>query len=338
MTAGTNMAKKPPTDDIEALSLFAQGLALFQSYLETGNPDDLSEARQSFALASDRDPAFDMAELYRGAAAVESGDAEAAVAIFKSLNNSLQQKPKAELREDSELLDEALLNTGVQLALAHAKNQRYGDAVTKLAEMKGRVKKDDSKRYLVQAYWILFRALDGATGSPPKRQEVDSACEEADKLMEDVTRKARYIALETRFETANAAGTAYLLRGQLTQSDKDLKTAETHFLSASLLCPQSIRPLYQLAVLNMERGDRDQKQPQESYNKSKELIARSIEINPYDRLLKATMVIVESKTGDQTKAETSAARDSLSKVLQKEANLHSRLTGYVGVVEKPSTP
>jgi hypothetical protein len=79
------MPKKTPTQNIEALSNFTQGRALFDSYLETGNWDDLSEAEECFKLSIAQDPNFDTARFYRAVSQIELGNTTEAIEELETL-------------------------------------------------------------------------------------------------------------------------------------------------------------------------------------------------------------------------------------------------------------
>lgn len=357
------MAENPPTDNIDALSLFVQGRVLYDSYLKTGDPDDLSEARQCFELAAARDQAFDMAKLYHGVSEADAGNAKEAVKILGNLNQSLTEK-KAELPQDQRKLEEMQLNVRVQLGIAAAKGADYGKAVGQLrAAERDTAERDASKNSLIKAYSTLFSALGYARDGD--KEGLARVCKEADDLAEGVSKK-RSIALETRFEAATAAGTAHMLLSELhlidehahvhageepTHAEEERERAETQLRSASALCPDSSRPLYSLATLYMAWGDHDKQRQEEWYNKSKDLVARTLELTPNDELVRATMAILEAKTGDRKKAEEHAkrlkdaefvkqqfhlpsTRKALSQVIEKQATTHSPLAGYVDVAAR----
>src|SRR5258707_511357 len=101
--------KNFPTRDADAFSNFVQGRALFQSYLGTGQGEELQKARDRFATAAARDSDFDVARLYLAVTQTELREPKEAIVNLQKLV------------EKKRYLAEAY----VQLAYAHIK--RYED-------------------------------------------------------------------------------------------------------------------------------------------------------------------------------------------------------------------
>ena len=303
--------KKPPTRSIEALSSFSQGRALFESYLETGNWDDLTEARECFDLALAQDSSFDTAKFYRAVTQIEQGTPDDAINDLEALAES------------------PMFETDARVQLANAR-ARKGEYVTAREELrKAQEQTTGNKSTLIGAYSAALQALQGAVEHKP---ELWSTAIEAAQSSELKISRNDEIGVAVRFEAKSAAGTAYMWQfwnmtkqtgtGQLTEEAKaKFRLAEEAFKSAQALRPNSPRALYNLARLYICRGDReisDPEQTEEEQKKKKEdqrkwyelaedLVSRVLEITPLDDIALATAALLRTKTEKRKTFPTLAA-------------------------------
>jgi tetratricopeptide (TPR) repeat protein len=241
------MAKrKLPTDNIEALSNFVQGRALFDSYRETRNPEELSEATECFELSSRQDPGFEIARVYWGVAETKLGNPDEAISVLSGL--------KQYIREDRQ---EFRLDVCVQLARAYAKKGEYGQAKKQLKEAENEARRAGCKNKLClfKAYRALYCALEGA-----HRKDLHvlnrAACL-ADRITSSkLSLKDDYIGRQTRFEAETASGIARMWLGKLSKSGAEThwKNAEEKLGSALKLRPNSTQALYNMGMLFMFQG------------------------------------------------------------------------------------
>ena len=290
------MPKRPPTQNIEALSSFAQGRALFDSYLETGSWDDLSEAVECFDLAVAQDSSFNTAKFYRAVSRIELGN----------LNDEDIEDLKALTSKEARRRNRQLwLDAGVQLAHAYASKGKYIMALEQLETAKKGA--TENRYYLIEAYRALPLALLG------EREQASYLWARAIGRASATERKISEndeIGLAARFEAKNAVGTAYLWwcyyvakRGQTREADDNWTKAETAFLSARALRPNSARVLYNLGRLYICRGDREGQGSaarKKWYERAADIIARSLEINPFDDVALLTKALLDSKIGRST--------------------------------------
>jgi tetratricopeptide (TPR) repeat protein len=240
-----------------------------------------------------------MAKLYLAAAGAELGDPAEAISILKKL-------------KDPEEMQQFKLDACVQLARAYAKKHEYEEAEKQLVEAEIEAKKGGNRKLsLIVAYRAFFVALRGA--STPLSNEAICLAKKAIELAEEVIKLAKKaakpptdaptsaekiyqddeIGLATRFEAAIASGTAHMWLGKLYSSEagkhSEWEQAKQQFLSARELQSNSTRVLYNMGILYMLRGDDDKAKGREWYEKAKGLIARSLELNPFDQLADHTM-------------------------------------------------
>lgn len=138
-----------PKEPFDAVSSFARGRRLFDSFLETGNVDDLAEAAKRFALSFKLDPKFDVAKFYRAVALISLGSTAEAIGDLKDLATN---QPRFRL--------DAL----VQLAHAYARNRDYQLAQGQFEEAKkeaGTDRRLQDKRFLIDAYSASLKAAQG---------------------------------------------------------------------------------------------------------------------------------------------------------------------------------
>ncbi|MBV8140411.1 MAG: hypothetical protein JOZ60_00010 [Verrucomicrobia bacterium] len=126
------MSKKaPPTGNIEALSSFVQGRALFDSFLETGSFDDLSEAAECFerSVANDRD--FEIAKFYQAVCQTKLGETTKAIQHLERLAQH----------------EQFALDALVQQASAYARSGEYQKAEKQLEKAEERARLEQPKQH-----------------------------------------------------------------------------------------------------------------------------------------------------------------------------------------------
>jgi tetratricopeptide (TPR) repeat protein len=264
------MRKRISREKADTLSNFVQGRALFESYLETGNPDELSEASECFGSAVVSDAKFDLAVLYQAVCQTELGNTDAAIADLQAL----AKKP------------EFALDAQVQLAHAYARAGNYPEARRSIEEAMTKLP-TTSKRYLVEAYHASLLAAGGqpleALDRARRTQEnLDQALQNRTVRPDDQSVRA------ARFEVKMAEAAA-LMRQQ--PSSKD---AERVLLAARALRPNSARALFMLARVHISRGDLDG--GTRSYETARDIVARALEITPFDEVLVQTSALLRNKT------------------------------------------
>jgi len=302
-----------PTKDADAFSSFVQGRAFFQSYLGTGQGEELTQARDRFASATARDPQFDIAKLYLAVTQTELRDSDAAILALNELVAKQSYLPEAH----------------VQLAYAHIKrylNTDYQEAENELNRAveasKGGERSDLID--LIEAYRVFLFAVRGGRGTdegPKKRQYLNNALTLGNKLLQDPSaRDNAEKRLAVQFEVNNALGIAYLWLGQWFPGEpgaaKWWDQSETHLDVALKLRPNSVRPLQNLGLLYMLRGDRQQGKPEEArhlYATAKEFVSRSLKLNPFDQYPHFQMALLSIKNGDWDTATSSVSSGKLQK-------------------------
>jgi tetratricopeptide (TPR) repeat protein len=294
-----------PTKDADAFSSFVQGRAYFQSYLGTGQGDELAQARDRFAAATVRDPEFDIAKLYLAVTQTELRDSDAAIAALEDLIKKKRYLPEAH----------------VQLAYAHVK--RYRDADYAAAELELNKAAEASKRGgrtdltdLIEAYRVFLFAVRGGRGkdTPEKKKDyLNEALRLGTELLHHTSRKGKapQERVAVQFEVNNAMGIAFLWLGELfytePESTKWWEKADECFKAALALHPNSVRPLQNLGLLYMFRGDRKQnhKDAQNLYVQAKEFVDRSLKLNPFDQYPYFQQALLAMKTADWSAATKS---------------------------------
>jgi tetratricopeptide (TPR) repeat protein len=127
------MPRKTPTQNIEALSRFSEGRALFDLYLETGNPAFLSGAQECFDRAVAEDSRFDTAKFYQAVSRIELGDRTEAIKHLEALTNEEALERSPELERDGH----------VQLAQAYAEEGKYEKAESELTKARKGASRDE---------------------------------------------------------------------------------------------------------------------------------------------------------------------------------------------------
>lgn len=277
--------KSLPTKDPEALSNFVQGRLFFQAYL-LGQGKELPEARERFQAAASRDPEFYIAKLYLAVAQNEMRNSDAAILALKDLIDKKRFLPEARL----------------QLAYAHMKRYKQADYEIATAELESA--KRDAKREkrkdllnLIEAFGVFVLAVRGGRGSEPmgqRRAYLDTAIKNGQDLLRESTKENLEIQITTalQFEVHNAIGVAQLWLGRLfpqeEQSQDWWSKSEKSLDTASALRPNSVRPLQNLGLLFMLRGDRagavgNHDEAVLLYQKAKTFVERSLQLNALDQ-------------------------------------------------------
>jgi tetratricopeptide (TPR) repeat protein len=317
-----------PKEPFDAVSSFARGRRLFDSFLETGNVDDLAEAAKRFALSFKLDPKFDVAKFYRAVALISLGSTAEAIGDLKDLATN---QPRFRL--------DAL----VQLAHAYARNRDYQLAQGQFEEAKkeaGTDRRLQDKRFLIDAYSASLKAAQGT--QEQKSDLLKEALALAQHVEENIS-GTHQIAVAARFEAKMALGTVHLsfyCDAVPGKADEAFKKAEDAFLAARALRPNSPRALYDMGMLYMYRADRDPASSQkEAYEAAKSLISQSLAINRFDDVVRLTEALLHCKTGEQEKAKDIAVRPEWGKWLErfKEKPIKEALSELVNVKDLRST-
>jgi hypothetical protein len=288
-----------PTKDADAFSSFVQGRAFFQSYLGTGQGDELKQAMDRFAAATVRDPEFDIARLYLAVAQTELRDSDAAVAALEDLIKKKRYLPEAY----------------VQLAYARVKRYRDADYAAAAQELdnaaeaskkEGRTDLTD----LIEAYRVFLLAVRGGRGKDApekKRAYLNEALTLGKKLLQhpSAKRKAPEERVAVLFEVNNAMGIAFLWLGELFPTEAEAakwwEKSEEHLKAAQILRPKSVRPLQNLGLLCMLRGDRNQEDPeaaQKLFGQAKAFVEQSLKLNPFDQYPYFQKALLAMRTDD----------------------------------------
>jgi tetratricopeptide (TPR) repeat protein len=293
------MLKETPTQNSEAFSSFIRGRTHFESYLETGNLGELSKATECFQLSIILDPNFHTAKLYKAVSLTEQGSAAEAIKDLKALISD----PHFQARLDAR----------VQLAHSYARRGEYEKALLQLREAKkeaARRRRDRSKLCLIDAYSALLMAAQG----PGSSNQLTYAIELANKSGQIAEKKNDEVALAARFEAKIATGIAHMRLYDKSEGNEkhNWTEAQRALLSASELRPNSPRALYNVGRLYMSRGYRDPKVRKESYETAERILARVLEIAPFDEAVRTTKDFLESQTGQQAMAEEHPVRPDLA--------------------------
>jgi hypothetical protein len=291
-----------PTKDAEAFSSFVQGRALFQSYLGSGQGEDLLQARERFASAAARDAEFDIARLYLAVTQTELRDSDAAIPNLEELLHRNRYVPEAH----------------VQLAYAHIKRYKDVDYAAADKELHDAIEaaKGGNREDLIdliEAYRIFLLAVRGGRGKEEisrKRQYLEEAVGAGQKLLEQADQeRTSDKKLAIRFEARNAVGIALLWLGELFPSEPVSaswwKESEQYLLSALALRPNSVRVLQNMGLLRMLHGDRAQ-EPVEArgfYQEGKEFVLRSLALNSFDQYPHYQMSLLCARTEEWSTAK-----------------------------------
>ena len=327
------MARKTPTENMEALSRFSEGRALFDLYLESGDWNLLLEARECFDRAAAEDPEFDTARFYRAVSLIELGNWDDAIDDLKALTTeqSLRRSPKLEH------------DVHMQLAQAHAGKGDYDKAADELT--KARKGANGNENCLIDASFASLDAMRYANDEKKLKlaiKQTQAAWKKSSGRNET--------GLAARFEAKIAEGTAHMLLYMLKGEPGDWDAAKKAFELARQLRPNSRRALYKMAQLHICRGDKDTKNWQRDYKDASLLVARLVELYPSDDVLRRTEALLRYKTieqanvdlsemGSETKAwlerhQHEPVEQALSEMV-KDKDLRSSLLG--DLVRRPST-
>ena len=293
-----------PTKDVEALSSFVQGRALFQAYLGSGHGEDLQDARERFATASARDSEFDIARLYLAVTQTELREPDAAIPNLEQLIERDRYVPEAY----------------VQLAYAHIKRYRDIDYVAADEELQNAIKAARSGNRkdlidLIEAYRIFLLAVRGGRGTDEislRKQYLSQAIREGRKLLDRVAdrKTASDQDLAIQFEVRNALGIAFLWMGELFPSDPSAATSwtesERYLESARALRPNSVRALQNMGLLRMLQADQLHNDPvkaNELYEEAKQFVGQSLSLNSFDQYPHFQMALLFARTGNWTEAK-----------------------------------
>jgi tetratricopeptide (TPR) repeat protein len=295
-----------PTKDADAFSNFVQGRAFFQSYLGSDQGEELSQARDRFAAAAARDPEFDIARLYLAVTQTELRDSEAAIPALEELIKRKSYLPEAH----------------VQLAYTHIKRYKNADYAAAEEELNKAVQASKSGKRndlidLIGAYRVFLLAVRGGRGTDTpewKRQYLNEALKLGKELLQHTAakEKAPEERVAVQFEVNNAMGIAFLWLGELFHSEPGSAMwwvqSENYLKAALALRSKSVRPLQNLGLLYMLRGDRMQDEPikaQELYEQAKEFVGQSLKLNPFDQYPHFQMALLSVKTVDWPTAKAS---------------------------------
>jgi tetratricopeptide (TPR) repeat protein len=301
------MARKDfPTKDADAFSQFVQGRAFFQSYLGSGQGEELSQARDRFATAAARDPEFDIAKLYLAVTQTELRDSDAAIPALEDLVKRKSYLPEAH----------------VQLAYAHIKRYKNADYAAAEEELNKAVQASKTGKRndlidLIGAYRVFLLAVRGGRGTDTaerKRHYLEEALKLGKELLQRTAAKGKTPEerVAVQFEVNNAMGIAFLWLGELFHSEPDSEMwwvqSEKYFNAALALRSRSVRPLQNLGLLYMVRGDRIQNEPtkaRELYEQAKVFVGQSLKLNPFDQYPHFQMALLFIKTADWPAAQAS---------------------------------
>ena len=295
-----------PTKDADAFSNFVQGRAFFQAYLGTGQGDELTQARDQFATATVRDPEFYIAKLYLAVTQTELRDSDAAISSLEELIKKERYLPEAH----------------VQLAYAHV--QRYKDndyaaaeqeleKATSASQENGRSDLID----LIEAYRVFLFAVRGGRAKDvleKKREYLTKAVNLGGKLLQPTSShsKSPQQRVAVQFEVNNAMGIAFLWLGELFHNEPEAPQwwdkSEKHLNAALTLRHKSVRPLQNLGLLYMLRGDRASGEPNRAtyfYGQAEGYVERSLKLNPFDQYPYFQQALLALKTGQWAVAATS---------------------------------
>src|ERR1700728_783257 len=293
-----------PTKDVEALSSFVQGRALFQAYLGSAHGEELQNACERFATAAARDSEFDIARLYLAVTQTELREPDAAIPNLE------------ELIERKRYVAEAY----VQLAYAHIKRYRDIDYVAADRERQNAINAARSAHRedlidLIQAYRIFLLAVRGGRGTEElavRKQYLTQAITDGRKLLDRVSarKSASDQDLAIQFEARNALGIAFLWMGELFWSEPNAASAwteaERYLDSARALRPNSVRALQNMGLLRMLQADRVHDDPVKAnalYEEAKQFVGESLSLNSFDQYPHFQMALLLARTGNWTEAK-----------------------------------
>jgi tetratricopeptide (TPR) repeat protein len=325
------MARKTPTGNMEALSRFSEGRALFDLYLESGDWNLLLEARGCFDRSVAEDPEFGTARLYRAVSLIELGKRDDAIGDLEALEQSLRQIPT--LKRFLRRIPRLEHDVHMQLAQAYAGNGDYDKAEEELTKARKGANGNESR--LIDA---SFASLDTMRYANDE-EKLKLAIEKAQAAWRQSSAKNE-TSLAARFEAKIAEGTAHTLLYMLGKPHWD--EAEKAFESARQLRPNSRRALYKMAQLHICRADKETENQQSDYKDARLLVARLLELYPSDEVLRRTEALLRSRTAEQAEvnlsemeSETAAwvkshQRESIERALsemakEKENDLRSSL-------------
>jgi tetratricopeptide (TPR) repeat protein len=295
-----------PTKDADAFSSFVQGRAFFQAYLGTGQGDELTQARDRFAAAAVRDPEFDIAKLYLAVTQTELRDSDAAISALEELIKKKRYVPEAH----------------VQLAYAHVKRYKDADYATAEQELDkaASVSKESGRTDLIdliEAYRVFLLAVRGGRAKDTlekKREYLNKAVKLGGVLLRPSSSRSKIPdqRAAVQFEVDNAMGIAFLWLGELFHTEPDAPQwwdkAEEYLNAALALRPNSVRPLQNLGLLYMLRGDRTAGEPTRAklfYAQAESYVERSLKLNPFDQYPYFQQALLALKTSQWSTAAKS---------------------------------
>ncbi len=208
--------------------------------------------------------------------------------------------------------------TEVYVHLAYAHIKKYSDsdfyaAESLLDQAVQSCRQEGQAEFLplVQSFRIfLYAVMAGRLESGDRAHY----CEEAIRLGSAFlakakrTRHASEFQKTPLFEVHNGLGIAYMRKGEalLPFSDEQQKAwtqSQLHYDLALQVRPNSVRALQNLGRLRMIQADQfrvcnDQSKASDSYEESKKLFLKSLQINPFDQYPHYCMAILSIRTGD----------------------------------------
>jgi hypothetical protein len=287
------------TKDAEAFSSFVQGRALFQAYLDSGNGEELQQARDRFSIATARDPTFDIARLYLAVSETELREPDAAISNLQKLVKKKRYEPEAH----------------VQLAYAHIKRYQddsYKRAEAELDNAETAANSENRKDLiaLIHGYRVFLLAVRGAYEGKDvekKKRYLNDAINLGKGMLDRGANKIvppdEQLALQ--FEANNAVGIAYMFLERLSPSkpysDSNFEQSERHLRAALALRPNSVRALQNMARLRMFQADRlreEHKKYGEFYEAAKKLVQKSLDLNSFDQYPHYQMALLSARTED----------------------------------------
>jgi tetratricopeptide (TPR) repeat protein len=304
-----------PTQDSEAFSNFVRGRVLFQGYLESGNGEQLNQAKDRFAEATVRDPNFDIAKLYLAVTETELRDSDAAIPALRELVDKRSYLPEAH----------------VQLAYAHIKKYRdegYPVAQEELdkAEHDATTENREYLIELITSYRVFLLAVRGGRQTDLSREQRRNYLNQALELGEKVLRQTAAAEQDCRpaersaqFEANNALGVALMWLGQWFPTEPSFSESwmrsEYYFRAALTLRPKSVRTLQNLGLLYTLRGDREPRASAKEalYKQAIDFVTQSVELNPYDQYPHYQLAALLIKVGDWDQAQKSFERGIVQK-------------------------